>query len=126
MNEIEKIFYDAFIEFGEEKYNIISQHPVGIYFADFVLYPNSKIPAVVEIDGHEYHKTKEQRLNDYKRERFFMKEGYIVIRFMASEVFVDAIQCVEKAIGLSCLFDEKIINTYEEGVKDKIQNGGKK
>ena len=116
MNDIEQKFYDAFIKYNPE-FVIKSQAPIGIYIADFVLYPDSTLPVAVEIDGHEYHKTKEQRLNDYRRERFFMKEGYIVIRFMASEVFVDAERCVDEA--------HEIIENYDiiiyDNRKDEIE-----
>lgn len=118
MNEIEQKFYDAFIEVeGDYDNNIRTQVPIGIYIADFVIYSNGNIPSVVEIDGHDFHKTKEQRFADYKKERYFMSQGYAVIRFMASEVFVDATKCATTAIGLACLFDEKTLDAYEYGIK---------
>lgn len=108
MNKIEKRFGEALLEhygikrFGESVQNcdyiftVESQVSVGIYFADFVLFSNiESVDFVVEIDGHEAHKTKEQRFNDYRRERFLQKEGYIVIRFTGSEVFVDPYKCIE-------------------------------
>lgn len=118
MNEIEQKFYDAFVEWdGNESKNIIEQVPVGIYVADFVIYPNAFLPTIIEIDGHEWHKTKEQRFLDYQKERFFMSMGYLVIRFMGSEVFVDAEKCAESACKLACMFDEKLIDGYEYGLK---------
>ena len=59
--------------------------------------PFEDICLIVEIDGHESHKTKEQRYADYKRERFFLHRGYHVMRFTGSEVFVDPLKCVMEA-----------------------------
>lgn len=122
MNDIEQMFYDAFLDIGEEETQIYPQSSVGIYIADFVIYPDSHIPTIVEIDGHEYHKTKEQRFADYRKERFFMSEGYVVIRFMASEVFVDANKCATEAVHLACLFDEKVIDAFYKGNKLSMED----
>ena len=117
MNNIEQMFYDAFMQAGEEEGSIVAQVPIGIYVADFVIYPTEHIPIVVEIDGHEFHKTKEQRFADYRKERFFMNEGYVVVRFMGSEVFVNPNKCVEETTDICCLINEKVINAYELGTK---------
>jgi len=100
MNKIEQLFYDAFIDIGYQDDSIQAQVPIGIYVADFVLFNEECVPAVVEIDGHEWHKTKEQRFADYKKERFFMSQGYVVIRFMGSEVFVNPISCAAETLRL--------------------------
>lgn len=60
------------------------------YRADFAI-PEKKI--AIEIDGHDYHKTKEQRTNDARRERDFQKAGWKVIRFTGSEIFKNVQQC---------------------------------
>ena len=103
MNEIEKTFYDAFIAElinPEQKLQcsqeIQDQVVVGIFVADFVV--NDKY--IIEIDGHEWHKTKEQRYDDYRRERYLIRLGYIVIRFTGSEVFVDPRQCAVETLRL--------------------------
>lgn len=77
------------------------QYPLGIYILDFYLWDeltNQKY--AIEIDGHEAHKTKEQRFNDYRRERFLMREGFKVIRFMGSEVYTNALGCVKELMEL--------------------------
>ena len=103
MNKIETIFYDAFIDElvnPEHKLQcsqeIKDQVPIGIHIADFVI--NDKY--IIEIDGHEWHKTKEQRYDDYRRERYLIRMGYIVIRFTGSEVFVDPRQCAVETLRL--------------------------
>lgn len=92
MNEIERKFHDAFIEsdigFDDD---IVPGVVIGPYQVDFVCFQT----VVVEIDGHEYHKTKEQRSKDYKRERFLQKEGYTVVRFMGTEVFLEPDACID-------------------------------
>ena len=110
MNEIERKFYDAWME-QEDESMIQPGFVIGPYKADFLINENT----VVEIDGHESHKTKEQRSKDYKRERFLQGEGYIVVRFTGTEVYLEAEKCVEEAVKISCLFSEKIIDAYEKG-----------
>lgn len=114
MNEIEQRFYDAWIS-SEEPETIESGKVIGPYKVDFLIYGD----AVIEIDGHDSHKTKEQRDYDYKRERYLQSQGYIVIRFMGTEVFLSANKCVEESINIACLFDEKIVDAFEEGAKIK-------
>ena len=112
MNEIEQLFYDVYVELENSSENIKCQVPIGIYIADFVIQSDRSIPVIIEIDGHETHKTKEQRFNDYKRERFFMDLGYLVVRFMGSEVFVDPEKCALEAMHLAGVFDGIVIDAY--------------
>ena len=44
---------------------------------------------VVECDGFEYHKNKEQFINDRKRDRLLKSHGYDVVRFSGSEIYAD-------------------------------------
>jgi len=103
MNEIEQKFYDAYIDEYVNPENDIcctqeikSQIVVGIYKVDFII--NDKY--IIEIDGHEYHKTKEQREQDYKRERYLIKKGFIVIRFMGTEIFLSSTSCAKEVLKL--------------------------
>ena len=117
MNEIEKRFYDAFV--GSDDPNrgeIRFQEPVGIYFVDFIIYGAYQYPLAIEIDGQESHKTKEQRYYDCKRGRFLLKEGYVVARFTASEVYVDAQGCVKEALEISCAMDTTLRGVIEENL----------
>jgi|LSQX01.2.fsa_nt_gb very-short-patch-repair endonuclease len=119
MNEIEKTFYDAFIDELVNPENKIqysqeihSQVVIGIYVVDFVV--NDKY--IIEIDGHEHHKTKAQRYQDYQRERYLISMGYIVIRFTGSEVFVDphscAIETLKTINKLTSLNDDESYEWY--------------
>lgn len=89
------------ISFLEVAVGIISgiepQYWIGSYRVDFAI-PDKKI--VIELDGHDYHKTKEQRTGDAKRERFLELEGWRVIRFTGSEVHKSAFDCVMQAVNL--------------------------
>ena len=71
---------------------------IGAYTPDFVIeYLNFKY--AIEIDGHEFHgKTKEQVISDKKKEREYIRLGYIPIRFSGSEVYKDDIGCVEETL----------------------------
>jgi hypothetical protein len=132
MNEIEQKFYDAyqrlrnFAEPGSEPdpvyacYGIKPQYPIDIYIVDFLVGR-----CAVEIDGHEYHKTKEQRCHDAKRDRYLIREGYIPVRFTASEVFVDAEKCVFEAFEIAHLFESEKVGTWFSGWNDaKAKLGG--
>ena len=127
MNKVEQMFYDAFcdyyglksfddedslLEVAETKGIVFSdlqaQFPIGLNIVDFyieVMQPFTDIAFAVEIDGHDYHKTKEQRYHDYMRERKLQARGIIVIRFTASEVFVNAESCVEELDKIMRKFD---------------------
>ena len=101
MNEIEQKFYDAYIDEYVNPDNklcctqeIKDQVNIDIYRVDFVI--NGEF--IIEIDGHEYHKTKDQRFLDYKRERYLQNKGYTPIRYMGSEVFIDANKCARDAL----------------------------
>jgi very-short-patch-repair endonuclease len=104
MNEIEQKFYDAWQRRSiKEKVSdpIVPQARFHGYILDFMVpYGNEADsvpqPICIEIDGQEYHKTKAQRLSDYQRDRYLQMCGFRVVRFPASEVFVDADSRVEE------------------------------
>lgn len=131
MNSIETMFYNAWIERGEEEKKrgirptrIRPQVPCGGYIIDFVVdyrFQIDTIKVAIEIDGHESHKTKAQRLNDYTRERFLMAKRILVIRFAASEVFVDAAACVDEVWQILYGFDYSFYayggKKFDEGIQ---------
>ena len=63
---------------------------------DFIIFNTGGRPMVVEVDGHEYHSTREQRTNDAKRERWLAANGFDFMRFTGSEVTADAQGCVRE------------------------------
>lgn len=98
MNEIERKFYDAFIKElqGRSGIKIEDQIPIGNYRVDFIV--NDEF--IIEIDGHEYHKTTDQREADYYRDRWLQHIGYTVIRFTGTEVYHSPFNCAMEATTL--------------------------
>lgn len=82
---------------------LIPQYEIGRYRIDFVL-PEEHL--AIELDGHDYHKTKAQRTNDAKRERDLQELGWHVIRFTGTEVYRDVENCVQQI--------ERICQTFLE------------
>lgn len=111
MNKIEQMFYDAWNDYYSEPDDCKLQpgKVIGPYQADFYCYTDF-CHFVVEIDGHEAHKTKEQRDYDYKRERYFQKMGITVVRFTGTEIFLDSEKCV---IELGEIISNEAADTLE-------------
>ncbi|MBE7468265.1 MAG: hypothetical protein DPW09_34290 [Anaerolineae bacterium] len=65
------------------------------YRVDFYL---SDKRVIIELDGHDGHKSKEDRTRDAKRERYLERKGYRVIRFTGSEIYKNARQCVQEVV----------------------------
>jgi len=133
LNKIEQRFQDAYDELVNEDpefpaiVELLSQVVIGIYKVDFVYEK-----CVIEIDGHEFHKSKEQREKDYKRERYLMRQGYTVIRYMGTEVFLNPKECVTEAIDLANEITRRdisdFLNGYDEGFgrgMEMLNNAGR-
>lgn len=93
---IEVEFYSLCLDSLSE---LIPQVNVGHFRVDFAV-PNKKI--AIELDGHDFHKTKEQRTYDAQRDRYLVKEGWKIIRFTGTEIHSDVMKCIREA--------EEIIN----------------
>jgi len=92
---IEELFWRESL--GLQAIGLVPQVQAGRYRIDFA------VPAfnvAIEIDGHDYHKSKDQRTRDAKRERVLEREGWRVIRFTGSEVYHDAKKCVQEVIAM--------------------------
>lgn len=76
------------------------QVKAGKYRVDFeVIAPErairgKEIRLGIELDGHDYHKTKQQRTHDAKRDRQLTKNGWHIIRYTGSEVYTEVWKCV--------------------------------
>jgi very-short-patch-repair endonuclease len=73
------------------------QRRIGQYVMDFAVRGRE---VGIEIDGHDSHKTKEQRTHDAQRQRYLEKLGWKVVRFTGTEVFSDAAKCVQELLEL--------------------------
>jgi very-short-patch-repair endonuclease len=90
---LEQMFYElAFLDL-----HIYPQHPVGKYRLDFAI-PQKRI--AIELDGHEYHKTKYQRTHDAKRDRWLYGQGWHVLRFTGSEIYENLDRCIDEICAL--------------------------
>lgn len=89
------------------------------YVPDFLITVNNLLSGYcIEIDGHEWHeKTKEQVRADKEKDRAYLKNGFIPVRFTGSEVYHDAKKCVDE------LFEIMITNyVFFEFEKKEIEN----
>lgn len=98
LTHIEAPFYDALMEtklvFAVQPR---VQGPDRTYRPDFIVFYGGRA-VVVELDGHEGHKTKEQRTNDSQRELWFQSKGLSVLRWTGTAVYADARNCVEQLL----------------------------
>lgn len=68
------------------------QYKIGDFHVDFAL-PDNKL--AIELEGHEYHSTKEQLEYDANRERELQKMGWCIIRFRGGEIYKRLNKCIE-------------------------------
>jgi len=89
------------------------------YMPDFmIIEPDFQLNFAIEIDGHEWHeKTKEQAIRDKQKEREYLKEGFIPIRFTGSEVYHDVLGCVKEVLEIMCKYPTGLKNAANSRVK---------
>ena len=91
------------------------QPQVGRYRADFIvsIFGNKDYNKyVIECDGHDFHeKTKEQARYDKQRERFFVQEGYRVLRYSGSEIYRDFGKIEEE---LFSIFEKEFLEDMDD------------
>jgi very-short-patch-repair endonuclease len=100
---IEKIFWSSAYFTLSRIGKITPQLPVGKYRIDFALTDIPEAPLIkvaIELDGHEFHKSKEQRQSDYQRERYLQRQGWKIIRFTGSEIYGDVQGRVKETVNL--------------------------
>jgi len=91
---METLYYESLnASFPDVAKNIVTQHKVIGYRLDFA-FPDVKLG--VEIDGKEYHHTKQQLANDKKRQNHLKQAGWDIIRFTGSQVFNRAHKCASE------------------------------
>lgn len=90
---LEQMFFElAFLDL-----HLYPQHKVGKYRLDFAI-PDKRV--AIELDGHEYHKTKYQRTHDAKRDRWLYGQGWTVLRFTGTELHADLDRCIDEICAL--------------------------
>lgn len=91
----EKLLVSAFVVVcGTEPQ---TQVAIEGYRVDILMPPD----LIVEVDGHEFHSTKEQRQADCVRDQDLMLAGYRVVRFTGSQVWADAQACARRALRIA-------------------------
>lgn len=95
LTPIEAPFYDALQESG--LLFAVQPRVQGdrTYRPDFIVFYAGR-GVVVELDGHEGHKTRQQRDADARRELWFQERGLSVLRWTGTAVAADAQSCVEQ------------------------------
>lgn len=95
-NEKTKISRLLTVETNDSDINIAGYIPDILISID-----SSEVGYAIEIDGYEWHeKTKEQAANDRKKDRAYLKNGYVPIRFLGSEVYHNTIDTVIEMIEI--------------------------
>lgn len=90
-------------ELGDLANTIESEHWFGDqekhsrFRVDFIL---KDARLIIELDGHDFHSTKEQLENDAIRQRYLTRAGYSVIRFTGREINKDPKKCVLEVRGI--------------------------
>lgn len=98
-------------DFQPLELEIVPQCKLGDYTVDFLVIHNpTKTHIIVECDGHDFHeKTKKQASHDKKRDRFFTKRGYYVLRYTGTQVCEDPLEIIKDV-------EEIIISALEKNV----------
>lgn len=98
------------------------QYKIGKYTVDFYVSlcfkPTDTITTkiIIECDGHDFHeKTKEQAKHDKERDRYFIKNGYKVLRYTGSEIYNNFVD-IEKE--LRDYFVKEMVRGEKENGKD--------
>jgi very-short-patch-repair endonuclease len=100
LTPIEAPFYDALAETGLTFSTQTSiRHADKQYRLDFLVWYDGRTVAV-ELDGHDYHKTREQRTRDAERDRWLGARGIRVVRFTGSEVHANPEKCVRELLDV--------------------------
>ena len=127
MNEMEKRFFDRASRLISElvpQFEVvtISGKKYRLDFAKIVKYGLSGekiLKIAIELDGHESHKTKEQRTKDAEREQDLKLNGWEVIRFTGTQIYKDIDHCVDVAAKL-------IENRIKERLSDDNSKSGRR
>ncbi len=105
LSPIEKIF----LEHAQDRIlDLESQVWISSYRVDFLVRSKN---IVIELDGHEYHSSRQHRTKDAQRERYLQRLGYSVVRFTGTEINSNPQKCVQEVV--------EFINSLEKQVRDE-------
>lgn len=96
---IEKMFIENIADIvGHCKIDMEVQYTNESPYRLDVAFPKHQV--AVELDGHEFHSSKEARQRDAARDRDLTFRGWTVIRFTGSEIYKDAKACAHEVIDI--------------------------
>jgi very-short-patch-repair endonuclease len=100
LTPIEAPFYEALKETGLTfSVQPWIEGPNGKYRLDFLVFYDGAAVGV-ELDGHEWHKTREQRSRDASRDRWFQARKIQIVRFTGSQVNANVQGCVSELLNV--------------------------
>lgn len=89
-SEMERRFLKAAWPILTQYGRLVTQHPLSGYRIDLAI-PDCRI--AIEIDGYDYHSTKEQLTADARRQRALTAARWTVVRFTGREIYAGAANC---------------------------------
>lgn len=102
-SHIEDVFWQTGYERLSRWGHFTPQVKIEKYRADFVLDNIPDVPLlkmVIELDGHDFHSSPEQRDYDTERVLFLQCRGWQVVRFTGRQINCNCDACVRKVEGL--------------------------
>ena len=121
MNKIQRLFFEAYDRSTLPRIsseNLKVQVPIGPYVIDFVYYDSETgIGVAIEIDCRNSFKTKKQgavRNHGYSKEHFLIKQGLLVIKFTANEIFSRPQKCIETLHEVLEVIDTRYYDNAEK------------
>jgi len=93
---IEELFYFEWYA-RRRRIDLVYQHEVlgGKYRLDFAYLPAQ---IAIELDGYEWHSTREQFTRDRQRQRELERYGWRFIRFSGQEILENVAKCVDEVL----------------------------
>jgi very-short-patch-repair endonuclease len=83
---------------GDEDWKLVPQYVLGPYRYDFAITRKKKLAALIECDGKEFHRTKDQLANDRAKDRLAEAKGVRIFRFSGSDIHRDPKSCVRDVL----------------------------
>jgi very-short-patch-repair endonuclease len=104
---LERSFYARLIERIPEITRGDNGYKVGRYKYDFA---HEKWKVLIEIDGHEYHRSLKARQKDERKTILAMKGGWLVIRFTASSVYKNQDRCIDEILAICSEYKRELLS----------------
>lgn len=112
---LEEICSQYTIIWEDKKYNVdfvldfSRKNKNGEYIYPFI----KKLKYAIELDGFDYHSSKQQMNYDYERENNLKIQGYNVIRFTGSQLYTNPYKCIYNLIKIIINDIKREIKKYE-------------